>query len=77
MTPDCTQRPVSLGGRAMSREQLPRRNTKSRRDITGRRWRTTRYAVRVGKEHLKAKHRGMINALRRGRYQLGRAWELI
>jgi transposase len=46
------------------------------RDITGRRWRTIRHALRAGKENLRAEHRAIVNALRRGRYQLGRAWEL-
>lgn len=39
-------------------------------------WRTIRHAVRAGKENLKAEHRAIINRLRRGRYRLGRAWEL-
>jgi transposase len=45
-------------------------------DIAQRHWRTVRHAVRAGKEHLKAEHRAIVNRLRRGRYQLGRAWEL-
>jgi transposase len=39
-------------------------------------WRKTRHALRAGDSKLTGEHRDILNELRRGRYQLGRAWEL-
>lgn len=39
-------------------------------------WRRSRVALRTGAEHLKPDQRKAINALRRSRHRLGRAWEL-
>ena len=44
--------------------------------MSGKDWRRTRYALRAGKERLKREHRAIVNGLRRGRYHIGRAWEL-
>ena len=42
----------------------------------GREWSRTRYALYTGAERLDAARRELINALRRSRYGLWRAWEL-
>lgn len=39
-------------------------------------WRKARYALRAGQENLSGEHRDILNRLRRGRYHVGRAWEL-
>jgi transposase len=39
-------------------------------------WRRARFAVRAGAERLTDEHRDILNALRRHRYRLWRAWEL-
>ena len=44
--------------------------------ITGRQWRTTRYALRAGAERLDDTQRQLLAAFRRGRYRVWRAWEL-
>ena len=44
--------------------------------ITGRQWRASRYALRAGAEKLTDDQRKLINAVRRFRYRLWRAWEL-
>jgi transposase len=44
--------------------------------ITGKQWRASRYALRAGAERLTDFQRKIINAVRRFRYRLWRAWEL-
>jgi transposase len=44
--------------------------------ITGKQWRASRYALRTGAERLNDFQRKLINAVRRFRYRLFRAWEL-
>ena len=44
--------------------------------ITGRQWRASRYALRAGAERLTDFQRKLLNAVRRFRYRLWRAWEL-
>lgn len=44
--------------------------------ITGRQWRASRHALRSGAERLNDDQRKLLNAVRRFRYRLWRAWEL-
>lgn len=44
--------------------------------ITGKQWRASRFALRTGAERLNDFQRKLINAVRRFRYRLFRAWEL-
>ena len=44
--------------------------------VTGKQWRASRFALRTGAERLNAFQRTLINAVRRFRYRLFRAWEL-
>jgi transposase len=44
--------------------------------ITGRQWRASRHALRAGAERLSDDQRQLLNAVRRFRYRLWRAWEL-
>lgn len=44
--------------------------------ITGKQWRASRFALRAGAERLTDFQRKLINAVRRFRYRLFRAWEL-
>jgi transposase len=44
--------------------------------ITTKQWRASRYALRAGAERLTDDQRQLLNAVRRFRYRLWRAWEL-
>jgi transposase len=44
--------------------------------LSGRQWRTARYALRAGIERLSYQHRQLLSQFRRSRYRLWRAWEL-
>jgi transposase len=44
--------------------------------LSGRQWRTARYALRAGVERLSHQHHLLLNQFRRSRYRLWRAWEL-
>jgi transposase len=44
--------------------------------VGDRTWRATRVALRSGAEHLSDDQHALLNALRRDRYRLWRAWEL-
>ena len=66
-----TNEALDLVYRADGGHPTPQRGPANRRD-----WRQTRYALRAGAERLDQAHHDILNALRRYRYRLWRAWEL-
>lgn len=66
---------VRLANRALESVYSASRHG-SDHQVTMREWRHTRYALRVGAERLDPADRDLLNALRRSRYQVWRAWEL-